>query len=124
MHSKGQHYQGEIIALATDPDPDTHTHALRVRVKGTSLYPGQLMQVELPGAFLPRAAVVPVTAILQDEGKSFVFRLEDNTLTRMQVETGPRIDGNQVINGIAPGSRIVLRDVAALANGQEVSVAK
>ncbi len=115
---------GEIVALTADPDPDTHTHAVRIRINGGGHYPGQLMQVALPGEFLPQVAVVPVTAILRDDGASFVFAIERNILSKIPVETGPRLQDLQVVGGIAPGTPIITRDVAALTDGQEVAVAR
>lgn len=114
--------KGNIFALATDPDPLTHTHALRVRLPGEGLYPGQLAVAELPGRFLHDVAVVPVSSILQDEGKAFVFTVDNNVIARKEVSLITRQNDLQVISGVTAGTRIVSKDVTVIADGQEVHV--
>lgn len=113
---------GKIYALTTNPDPDTNTHALRIRLPGQNLYPGQLAEVELPGKFLKDVDVVPVSSILRDEGEAFIFIVNNNKLKREKVVLLARQNDLQVISGVSEGSRIVSKDVAVLADGQEVFV--
>lgn len=113
-------FSGTLIALQRDPDAKTHTHALRVRLVSEVLRPGELAEVELP---LPRRSavpVVPVTALLYEEGHSYLFRVVDGQLERVEVTTGVRDDELREVAGIAVGSTVVSRGVAALADGQQV----
>ena len=118
----GQAFPGKIYALATDPDAVTHTHAVRIRLDGKDLYPGQLAEAELPGRQLNNVAVVPVSSVLQDEGRTYVFTIDNNMLERKEVTLLARQNDLQVINGVSAGTRIVSKDVAVLADGQEVHV--
>ena len=111
---------GEIISLAADPDPVTHTHALKIHLPADGLYPGQLAIAELPGKLLSDVNVVPVSSILREEGQSFVFKIEKNHAMRHPVDLIQRHQDWQVVSGILPGVKIISRDVATLANGQEV----
>lgn len=113
---------GRIVALAADPDPLTHTYALRIRVSGEDLYPGQLAQAELPGRQYDNARVVPATAILRSEGETYVFAIEDEVLRRVPVNIRQRYKEWRVVDGVATGRTIVAQDVAALADGQQVTV--
>lgn len=113
--------EGRIVALAADPDPDTHTFAVRVRLPAGDWRAGQLAEAELPGRRYTDAHVVPATAVLHSEGDTYVFIVKDNTLERVAVDIRQRYQDWQVVEGVAPGTRIVARDVAALADGQEVS---
>jgi len=113
---------GNIIALAADPDPNTNTYELRVRLNGDGLFSGANARAELPGRFLNQVNVVPVEAILRDEGKSYVFTVENNRLNKTEVQLMKRYKKLQVIEGISVGMQIVARDVASLADGQEISV--
>jgi RND family efflux transporter MFP subunit len=121
IHLDGEARAGTIVALATDPDPATHTHALRIRVTADGLYPGQLARAELPGEPLPAATVVPVAAILREEGQAYLFTLAGDRLKRIPVGVVMRQSEWEVIDGVAPGTVIVARDVAALADGQRVT---
>ena len=124
VEASSKTYQGTIIAIASDPDPDTHTHAVRIRLTANGLYSGQLAEAELPGQFLTQALVVPVSSILREDGKSYVFKVNGNHIERHQVELLQRYKQLQVINGIEPDTQIISRDVGTLANGQEVIVNK
>jgi RND family efflux transporter MFP subunit len=117
-------HKGPIIAIAADPDPETHTHALRIRLMTNGLYPGQLAMAELPGQLLSDALVVPVSSILREEGKSYVFKVEKNHVVRHPVILLQRLEQWQVIEGIEADKEIIARDVATLASGQEVVVNK
>ena len=119
----GMALQGTLIALQMDPSPDTFTHALRVRIDGDSARPGQVARVRLPLQQRRRVTAVPSTAVLFDEGRAFVFRLDGDSLQQVPVITGERVDGLQVVlQGLDENDRVVSRDVSALSNGQRVQV--
>ncbi|HLA75673.1 MAG TPA: efflux RND transporter periplasmic adaptor subunit [Gammaproteobacteria bacterium] len=121
----GQHQQGEIVALQTDPNPATSSHALRIRLAGQVWLPGELAQAEFALKPLHDALVVPIAAILQEEGKAYVFVAAQGVLQRRAVMLGPRVQDRQVISGsVRAGENIVARDVAALAEGERVIIDK
>jgi multidrug efflux pump subunit AcrA (membrane-fusion protein) len=114
---------GKVVALQIDPDPVTFTHALRVRIAGSGVRPGQVAQVHLPMRGLKRVTAVPNTAVLFDEGRTFVFRLEDDRLAQVEVSLGERVGELQVVRqGIEASDHIVTNDVSALSHGQQVRV--
>jgi RND family efflux transporter MFP subunit len=118
----GREMQGEVIALQLDPDPVTFTHALRVRLAGNHARPGQVAQVRLPLQAQTGVTAIPATAVLFEEGETFVFRVNHDTLEQVAVELGSRVDQWQVVlQGISPDDIVVTRDVAALSNGQKVT---
>lgn len=113
--------QGEIVALQTDPDPVTHTHPIRIRMVGQGGLPGELAEAELALTPLHHAITVPISAVLHEEGKAYVFRVENGVLQRTEVTLGTRVQDLQVIKaGLDAGAAIVARNVAALAHGQRV----
>jgi len=114
--------QGRMVAIESDPQPDTLTHAIRIRINGEGLFPGQLAEVSLPGVSLEGVEVVPTSAILHDEGVSYLFVIANDQLQRIPVKTVVRHDDWQSVTGIQSGTTIVARDVAALADGQKVTV--
>lgn len=118
----GIELDGEIIALQADPDPLTFTHAVRIRIPGDSVRSGELARTVLPLPVLHGVVIAPVTAILHEEGRSFVYREQDGVLQRVPVQTGERVDNWIVVReGLAGGETIVVRDVAALSDGQSVT---
>ncbi len=119
----GNRLPGEVLALQLDPDPVTFTHALRIRLAGKGVRPGGVAQVRLPLQALQQAVAVPATAVLHEEGQTFVFRVKGDTLERIEVVLGARVGELQEIrSGILPDDHVVARDVAALSDGQKVTV--
>lgn len=114
-------YTASVAAVQPDPDPGTFTHAIRLRMPESETRSGALAMVQLPLQPVRNALVVPWTAILLDEGSAFVFRVEGEHLQRVAVQLGSRVVQQQVIvSGIDAGEQVVVRDVAALADGQVV----
>ena len=121
VNVSGQQLPGEVIALQIDPNPETFTHALRVRIAGDQARPGQIARVQLPLRIMHRVTAVPSTALLFDEGRVYVFRLDGDTLEQVEVTPGERVDGLQIVmQGLAASDRVVTRDVSALSHGQQV----
>jgi multidrug efflux pump subunit AcrA (membrane-fusion protein) len=117
----GRILDGRVVALQTDPDPVTFTHAVRIRLSGNNARPGQVAEASLPLQPLQQVAAVPSTAVLYDEGRTYVFRVNADNLELVEVQLGPRVDELQVVEqGIHATDRIVIRDVAALSHGQKV----
>ena len=114
--------EGEIISLSVDPDPLTNTHSLKVRVPSEGLYPGELAEAYLPGTFYRDAYVVPLGAILYEDGQTFVFTLQNKILSREPVTLIERYNNLHIIEGLDVGTTIVSRDVSSLADGQTVNV--
>ena len=115
--------EGRIVSMAASPKTQTASYPLRIRVPGDGLIAGQVGRARLPLAVRHAALTVPVTALLYDEGRRFVFVVADGRLHRRRVETGPRIADRQVVSGpVAAGDLVVSEAVAALADGQAVVV--
>ena len=52
-----------------------------------------------------------------------MFRLDEDVLEQVPVNTGERVDGQQVVlQGLDERDRVVSRDVSALSHGQRVQV--
>lgn len=114
---------GELVSLQREPERATHTLALRVRLAGEGLIPAALATMAVPLRPLRDVLLVPVAALLREDGKAYLFVEQGGRLARREVQTGGR-DGDAVIirSGVAAGERVVARDVAALSDGQQVRV--
>lgn len=113
--------QAEVVAVQPDPDPRSFTRAVRLRLPPQTGRPGALASADLVTGQYPDALAVPVSALLNDEGHRYVFVYHDGRLERREVHTGPRVgDLRIVLKGLRAGERVVARDVAGLADGQQV----
>lgn len=123
IRAAGREIEGRVIALRSDPDPSTFTHALRIRLPGEGLLPGSLASTRLPLTRLDSVLAVPVASVLQEEGRAYVFVIDDGRLQRREVSSGLRHRDQLVItSGMSEGESIVATDVATLSNGQSVRI--
>jgi membrane fusion protein (multidrug efflux system) len=70
------------------------------------------------------ALLIPATALREELGERFVYRLADGVVRKAPVKTGPA-DGAgrvQVLAGLAAGDRIVTRDLGTLREGASARV--
>lgn len=113
--------QGELVALQPDPDINTNTHQIRVRIDGDALQAGMLAVATLPLTKQADAVVIPVSAVLNVRGKTYVFIIQNDRLKKIAVQLGKRFKNDYVVlAGVAPGQKIIARDVTSLTDGQAV----
>ncbi len=129
LEAGGRHIEGRIRSVQYAPEADTGTYPVRIRVDGKGLMPGMLASVALPLPVRHDALVVPSSAVLQDDGRQylFVFAADDDGngamghLRRQPVRVGIRLDGRvRILSGVRVGERVVARDVAFLGDAQRV----
>ena len=113
---------GKILALSVNPDPLTNTHALKIRLPSSGLFPGELAVAYLPGEYYENVNVIPLSAILYEDGNTFVFEVQEQTLKRQPIQLVERFRDKQIIEGVDAGINIVSRDVSSLADGQTVNI--
>jgi membrane fusion protein (multidrug efflux system) len=70
------------------------------------------------------ALLIPATALREELGERFVYRLADGVVRKALVKTGPADAAGrvQVLAGLAAGDRIVTRDLGALREGAPARV--
>ncbi len=122
-------FDARIRSVQYAPEADTGTYPVRIRVDGEGLTPGMLASVALPLPVRRDALVVPSSALLQDDGRQYLFVFVadadgDGTvgsLRRQPVRAGIRVDGRvRILSGAHAGERVVARDVAFLGDAQRV----
>lgn len=114
--------EGQIIALAVAPDAETNTHALKIRLPSDGLFAGQLAIAQLPGNFYKDANIIPISAILYEDGQSYIFEVIDDHAIKKSVKLIERYNDIQIVAGVESGSTIISKDVSSLADGQVVVV--
>ncbi|MET0019518.1 MAG: efflux RND transporter periplasmic adaptor subunit [Candidatus Thiodiazotropha sp. 6PLUC1] len=119
----GQTVEGELVALQYDPDTQTHTYPLRIQIQEEGLIPGQLGQVRLPLRPRKSAMIVPASALLREEGKYYLFLVQNKRLVRQSVTPGIRHGNLQIVlGGVEPEALLVARDVDVLSHDIEVQI--
>ncbi|MAS81056.1 MAG: hypothetical protein CMF45_00025 [Legionellales bacterium] len=113
---------GEIIALSVAPDAETNTHTLKIRLPSDGLFSGQLAVAKLPGVFYEAANVIPISAILYEDGQSYAFEVINDRVVKKTVKLIERYKDIQIISGIESGSTIISKDVSSLTDGQVIII--
>ena len=104
---KGKIYEGEI----------------RVKIinKNSELIPGALLEVRIK--YNERETFsIPDTSTLLEGNKIYVYKvLEDNTINKLEVETGIRNNGNlELISGLSQGDKIVAEGLSKVRPGGKI----
>ena len=123
----GQEFTGTINRIYPTIDPVSHTVNVEVRVANEKrlLRPGMYARVTLVFDEQERV-VLPDGAIVKQQGsgqRSVYILGEDNTVSLRVVELGRHFGGNyEIISGVQPGEKVVVKGLTALRSGVTVEV--
>lgn len=118
----GRQFRGEVTGLDSRVDPVTRSITIRAQIPNPDgvLRPGMFMTVSLQGDVVP-AVVVPEAAIVPEQGATFVFVVENNTVERREVRIGRRRPGEaQIASGLREGERVVVEGTQNVRDGMTV----
>jgi membrane fusion protein (multidrug efflux system) len=121
--SAGTHVDGEIVAVNPKIDPQTRTFLIKVRVKNeeerlkAGLFCSGLL--ELPP--LLGAIAVPSAAVLNDEGRSYVWVAQAGEVKRRLIQVGVSAGGfAQATEGLEAGEQVVVEGLGGLMDGTPI----
>jgi RND family efflux transporter MFP subunit len=116
---------GVVAVKPTPDDPRAETQEIRLAFAGpTTLTLDAPVQVEIVMAERPDVIAVPSAAVLDaGEGRSFVMIAgADGRAHRREVRLGLRAhDRVEIASGLSAGDRVIVKDVADIAEGTVVS---
>ncbi len=111
-------FEGRVFYAGDVVDRETRTVNMRVVADNgeRKLKPGMFVTIELPDTAAATVLQVPVTAVLEHEGQSFVFvHVGGDRFERRDVELGRQGgSGIEIRGGIAAGDRVVVSGGFAL----------
>ena len=122
---QGVDIDGEVIRLAPSLDANTHTFRAEVAVSNPQrlLRPGMFVEVTLIAEQRLDVPVVPRESVARRGGKNVVFILTGQRVGRRDISLGLGDDDQvEVLAGVAPGDRIVVRGVETLTDGTRVRI--
>lgn len=125
VESNGISSRGKLISFQTSPNLKTYTHLLRIRLIDNKLRSGMLATAKLILPKIDNSFGVPVSSVLSDNGKKFIFIVIDKKLQKKEINILSRFNEIYVIDGnIKSNDIFVTKDVSSLAEGQDVLVSK
>ncbi len=116
---------GEVIRLSPTMDPVKHTFRAEVIVANDArlLRPGMFVEATVVVERRAQVSVVPREAVTDRGGKSVVFVLDGQRVSRREVRLGlGDNDKVQILDGLAVGDRIAVRGLETLTDGTRVRV--
>jgi RND family efflux transporter MFP subunit len=121
----GRVFEGKIARLNSALDPSSRTLMAEVHVPNRDqlLKPGMFARVSLVLAESRDALLVPVEAVVEEEGKDFVYSVTESKARRREVTRGWTQDSLvAVTKGLEEGERIVVAGQQRLKPGLKVRV--
>lgn len=113
----------KLRELAAAADPVTRTFLVKAEMGGDQdVHLGQTATVILTGAPTDNAIKLPLSAVMESQGKSAVLLLDPKTMTvSPKAVTVAGAEGNElVVQGLAPGMEVVAAGGHVLTPGQKV----
>lgn len=117
-------HKGRLLAADRAVDPNTGT--IRITAifpnPGNILRPGQFARIRLKAEERTGALLVAQRAVVEMQGKNFVWVVDDaNKASMRSVTVGPRIGSDWIIdNGLKAGDRVVVEGLQMLTEGGSV----
>jgi len=112
----------KLRELAAAADPVTRTFLVKAELRDQDVHLGQTATVILTGAPTDNAIKLPLSAVMESQGKSAVLLLDPKTMTvNPKPVTVVGAEGNElVVQGLAPGQEVVTAGGHVLTPGQKV----
>ncbi len=123
----GRAFEGEIKSIASRVDAATRSVLVRAVLDNDdrALKPGMLMRVELHKN--PRdALIIPEESLVPSGNRQFVLLVDEaggNKVVRREVQIGGRRAGEvEIVNGLAPGDKVITDGTLKVRPGQMVNI--
>lgn len=103
-------FSGRVTTLGSRIDPVTRSITVRAELPNEdgTLRPGMFMTVTLRAQEV-NALMIPEAAIVPEQGKTFVYVVENDVARRREVTIGRRTPGEvEIITGLAESERVII----------------
>ena len=120
-------YKGVVTFVDNTVDPTSGTIKVKAEFENRDahLWPGMYVNVELAPRTMKAATVVPAQAVQTGPDNRFVYQVgDDNKVTAKPVSLAYIEEGFAVVEGIAPGARVVMEGAQNLRPGSTVTEAQ
>jgi len=117
-------FTGIVFYVSPIVDPQSRTVTIKARVQNEKglLRPGMSATADVSTRMLHHAAVVPEVAVRREAGEQYVFRMAQDTVSRVSVTLGPRPRPGDIVitDGVAVGDTVLVAGFQKVTNGTRV----
>lgn len=128
LEAIGEVCRGTVVYVSPVRSRETNKFTLRIRLNepDSKLKAGLFAKGELQFLQKPSTIYLPKSAVLDRDGKFYVYVLgKGNKVTKRPVTTGiSNNDSLEIVQGLKPGETVVLDNLARLRDGMTVELAK
>ena len=127
----GMRFPGEVHMIV--PTADRSKATVMTKVKFLEKDDRVLPEMSAKVAFLSRQiskeekpkVAVPPSALVEQKGRTWVYRVEKDIVREIPVQKGPPLtDFIEILQGLKPGERIVLKPTRSLRDGVRIKIAE
>lgn len=115
----GRAFEGKVDSVGNAVDPNKRTIAVRARIANTSalLKHEMAVEVRIVSGGRKDALLVPVSALVDDEGRTVVYLKEEQRYERRQVTVGTiNFQVAEILSGVKAGEEVVTTGAYQLKN--------
>jgi membrane fusion protein (multidrug efflux system) len=119
-------FTGTVTSIDSRLDPTTRSVTVRAAVPNPDgvLKPGMFLTVRLRQD-TERVVMIPEHALVPEEGRQFVFVVEDGRALKREVSIGRRKPGRvEIVRGLAAGERVIVEGTQKVRDGGAVQEAQ
>ncbi len=118
----GRRFEGKVTTIGSRVDPVTRSIPVRAELQNAdgALRPGMFMTVEVQGRESP-TLMLPEEALVPEQGKTYVYVVADDHVSRREVQTGGRLPGLvAVLSGLKANERVIVEGTQLVREGSLV----
>ena len=120
---KDKVYEGKIQSVASRVDAQTRSILARAQIKNenSEIIPGSLLEIEI--LYNNKETLsVPDTSVMYEGSKKFIYKvIENNILSKIEIKTGIRNQGNlEILDGLIEGDKVIAEGLTKVRPGMKV----
>ncbi len=120
---RDESFQGEVEEVMSLSPDGSRSYPAKVVLDNSQglLKGGMYARMEIPVEQRDEAVLIPLEALVMEEGADSVFVIENNKAVKKQVQLGLRDETQvEILEGLSSGDRVIIRGQSSLISGMEV----
>lgn len=125
--AKEEEFTGKIDSISPVSDPRTQLYPIKIYIPNTehTIKPGMLAQVSLSTDTRENVVAVKSEAVVERNGESFIYIVEDNKAVEKKVKIGLDTgDYVEIIEGVKEGDNIIVKGQSYVKDETQVKVVR